>query len=102
MKDRPLSEQVVHVLEQFRDHSDDLTIEDPANPKGNDLSGPVNDVKPFLQAYGYQSSVSIDDRDWVAVFGPLENAESKASKVAALTAVAIHSKPASFPWANGK
>ena len=33
-----LESQLVHVLTEFRDSIDELTVEDPANPEGNDLS----------------------------------------------------------------
>lgn len=97
-----LDAQVIHVLEQFRDKSDSLCIEDPANPHGNDLSGALDAVRSLLKAFAAMSLVSIDGDDWIAVFGPVEvdEDEGENSKRAALQSVAIHVKPTTQPWCH--
>jgi hypothetical protein len=95
-----LDAQVIHVLEQFRDKSDSLCIEDPANPNGNDLSGALDAARSLLEAFAVMSLAYIDADDWSAVFGPVEDDEDKGenTKRAALQSVTIHVKPSAQPW----
>lgn len=99
-----LDAQVIHVLEQFRDKSDSLCVEDPANPHGNDLSGALDAVRSLLKAFAAMSLDSIDGGDWSAVFGPVEvdEDEGENSKRAALQSVAIHVNPTTQPWCHGE
>ncbi len=99
-----LDAQVINVLEQFRDKSDSLCVEDPANPHGNDLSGALDAVRGLLKAFAAMSLVSIDGDEWSAVFGPIEydDDEGVNSKRAALQSVAMVVKPSTQPWCNAE
>jgi hypothetical protein len=87
-KSLELSEQLKHVLTQFRDDAHDLCIEDPANPHGNDLSELLSDgVRIALETTARNTLNQVEQNGWEAVFGPLKDTE-KAKKVAALKRMA--------------
>lgn len=68
-----LADQLVHVWTEFRDHSDSLCIEDPANPYGNDLSEMLNDaVKQSLRDAAASTLSILETNGWEAVFGKVE------------------------------
>lgn len=95
-----LPDRVIHVFEQLRDNADDLSVTDPANPTGNDLSGDFGKAKPSLTHFARKSLESIDAGDWASVFGEVE--EPDGGKAAALRSVAVHVKPASVPWSDAE
>lgn len=73
-----LSTQLHHVLTKFRDDIDDLTVEDPANPTGNDLSEVFNEnVKAQVRQVATSSLESYEDSGWEGVLGPLPIDESE-------------------------
>ncbi len=102
VKLKSLEEQVVHILEQFRDNSEKLSVEDPANPHGNDLSEALDDIRFMLQTFATASLQQIVDGNWSAVFGEVEEDATNGDegKTAALRSVAIHTKPETQPWCN--
>lgn len=60
----------------LRDDIDDLKIEDPANPTGNDLSGIFgDDERETLSAAATVALDLVDDGDWEALFGELGTGE---------------------------
>jgi hypothetical protein len=85
-KSRALADQLEHVLKEFRDNPDDLAIEDPANPHGNDLSELLGDaVRTELQVTARRTLEQVDRDGWEAVFGVVDD---KADDVAALKRMA--------------
>jgi hypothetical protein len=99
-KNEPLSDQLLHVWTPFRDEADDLTIEDPANPSGNDLSETLNyGVRTELSNIARTTLAAIESSGWEAVFGEIE--EEKAQRVEALRRIAASSPAQSRPWADG-
>jgi hypothetical protein len=83
-----LPSQLKHGLTEFRDGSAKLSIEDPANPYGNDLSELLDDsVRTQLELAAINTLETIDsDAGWAAVFGALE--EETANRTAALRRMA--------------
>jgi len=66
--------QLEHVWKEFRDRSATLSVEDPANPSGNDLSELLTDVvRSELSTVARRTLELIDDSGWEAVFGPVED-----------------------------
>ena len=77
MKGKPVSSQLSHVWEAFRDNIDSLTVEDPANPYGNDLSDLLAQAKYELTSVATRTLTDIESRGWTVVYG--EVAEKQAS-----------------------
>lgn len=97
-KDAELADQLRHVWTELRDNSDNLTIEDPANPEGNDLSELLNDtVLATLSSVASSTLALIENSGWEQVFGPVEP-EDTAAKSAALRRAAASVTTASKPW----
>lgn len=65
-----LEAQVRRVWTALRDDVDDLDIEDPANPSGNDLSELLTDaIRRDLAAAAKRAIERADAGDWAAIFG---------------------------------
>ncbi|HEX4826355.1 MAG TPA: hypothetical protein VFV19_18795 [Candidatus Polarisedimenticolaceae bacterium] len=94
-----LADQLVHVWTEFRDRSAKLSIEDPANPNGNDLSGLLDaGVKATLSAVAQTTLSILGNSGWEAVFGKLPDPGDKGSRgpeilKRAAAAVATPTKP---------
>jgi hypothetical protein len=106
-KSKKLSDQLLHVWTQFRDNSADLTVEDPANPTGNDLTPLLDECRATLSAVAATTLANIEASGWTSVFGEVEEEDdddggggSKGNKSAALgSAAAAVSRPTK-PWAE--
>jgi hypothetical protein len=69
-KDVDLVEQLKYVWSQLRDTVEDITIEDPANPTGNDQSELLNaSVRQELSSTAGRMLELIDRSGWESVFG---------------------------------
>lgn len=88
-KSATLETQLKHIWTELRDNVDDLTVEDPANPKGNDLSELLNAARYELSAAARRALDSIDSSGWDSVFGPMEEKDSKENIAALRRAVAV-------------
>jgi len=102
-KSLSLADQLVYVWTEFRDHSDSLCIEDPANPYGNDLSEMLNDsVKQCLKDIATSTLVTLETFGWEAVFGEVERT-TDTDKKASLEriAAAMPRTSTSKPWSYG-
>jgi hypothetical protein len=77
-----LTEQLKHVWTELRDNVENITIEDPANPTGNDLSELFNaSVRLELSSNARRTLSQIESSGWESVFGPVPAEESKARLV---------------------
>jgi hypothetical protein len=94
-----LESQLVHVLTEFRDNIDELTIEDPANPEGNDLSGALDVARENLKSVARRTLALVDSSGWEAVFGTVTD-DSDDDKRAALRRVAAAVVTPTRPWAS--
>jgi hypothetical protein len=73
-KSHGLSRQLEYVWTEFRDRVDELSIEDPANPTGNDLSDLLNkEVRSELRDVAKSTLNTIKNAGWEAVFGSVEH-----------------------------
>jgi len=95
-----LPAQLWHVLERFRDDADGLSVKDPANPDGNDLSELLNaTVKSSLSSAARSTLAAIDNGGWVQIFGPVKEDDQTEAlrRVAASVPTASRQKP----WHSG-
>jgi hypothetical protein len=98
-KDKALSEQLLHVWEQFKSNGKNLTIEDPANPNGNDLSELLNNgVLLQLFTAACFTLETIEKDGWQKVFGEVESDEEQ--RVKALKRVSVTTEHRSKPWSS--
>lgn len=95
---RSLDERLQYVWGEFKERKDTLTVEDPANPQGNDLSSLLDaTVRMNLASFGEHTLLLIDSLGWESVFGK-DPKEDETNKVEMLSqAAASISKPAK-PW----
>jgi hypothetical protein len=86
-KSLDLPEQLKHVWTELRDNVDAITIEDPANPTGNDLSELFNtSVRQELSSTAKRTLEQIERSGWEAVFGSVPEKSSKSNVVSGYTA----------------
>lgn len=92
-----LASQLEHIWTELRDGIEDVSVDDPANPTGNDLSELLNDsVKAELASVARRTLSLIEDSGWEAVFGPVEEktvTDKKENLIRAVAAVVAPSKP---------
>lgn len=94
---KSLSAQMEHFWAELRDNSASLSVEDPANPNGNDLSKCLDgNLKRQLADAAKRTLEQIDSSGWQAVFGKTEKQE-KTARVEILRRAAAVATP-SRPW----
>jgi hypothetical protein len=104
---KSLVDQLTHVWTDLRDNIDDLSIEDPANPTGNDLSELLDDaIRNELSAVAADMLSTIETQGWRSVFGPVAE-ETKAAPTRDQRREIIREAPsitvaAPRPWASGE
>lgn len=65
-----LEARIIRVWEALRDEVDDLSIEDPANPSGNDLSPIFGDAeRRALEGAAALTLDQVEEDDWQGIFG---------------------------------
>jgi len=83
--------------EQLGGNIDNIKIEDPANPTGNDLSELFNSTtKSALSSSAQRALASIEKEDWVNIFGEVDSGD-KASKIQAINVIS-RSSNSPKPW----
>lgn len=100
-KNASLEKQLMHIWTKFRDNADDLAVEDPANPTGNDLSGYLDNVRFGLAATARVVLAHVEAGNWEAIFGKVEE-ESKEERVASLGRIAATVTTRERPWCSGQ
>jgi hypothetical protein len=91
-KSATLATQLQHVWTELRDNIDNISVEDPANPTGNDLTELFNAVKYELSSVAGRTLDLIESSGWEAVFGPVDE-EDREEDVAALRRAAAVATP---------
>jgi hypothetical protein len=92
---------LIHVWTEFRDNSDNLSVEDPANPSGNDLSNYLEAIRPALASAARSTLVKVENEDWEGIFGKVEE-ESEKEQVASLGRIAATVPTRERPWCSGR
>jgi len=73
---------------QLKDNIDDIRIEDPANPAGNDLSELLDDpTRSTLSSLAERTLDSIENQGWEAIFGKAESMSDEKKAVAVRAAI---------------
>lgn len=98
MKSDSLPDQVEHVLRTVSEAEEAISIEDPANPQGNDLMPFLRSQWSSLKAAAEMTIMQLDNGGWEDVFGPLVEVKSDSSARLALAAAAV-SHPTQ-PWSR--
>lgn len=104
-KSAALSEQVLHIWTEMRDNAASLSVEDPANPTGNDLTSLLDQCRTSLSLVAATTLANIEALGWKTVFGDVEDDDSgngsgkKSSSAAWSSAVASVTRPTK-PWAE--
>jgi hypothetical protein len=99
---KSLSYQFAHMLETFRDSIEDVRIEDPANPTGNDLS-PIFDagLRSHIALVAGSSMQSVDADSWNDILGPIAD-ESSSAGLHDFQVAAARVTSDSKPWSEGQ
>jgi hypothetical protein len=98
-----LEDHFRRVLEAFADAMDSLTIEDPANPSGNDLSSCLTDkLRDELSSTARDTLDTVDSSGWEAVFGKIETEAKAAPRVQVLRSAAASAAVATRPWSSNE
>jgi hypothetical protein len=94
-----LTEQLEYLWTEMHDNIDNLSIEDPANPTGNDLSDLLSaTIRSDLSYISGVTLKAIEDSGWETVFGEIEkNDDGKTARLKVAAAAVI--KPTK-PWLN--
>jgi hypothetical protein len=93
----PLSSQLEQVWAEIRDSEDPMSVEDPANPSGNDLSGPLTAAWQTLRGAADATLATLGNSGWEAVFGTTKRPEVT-SRVEILTKAAASANIITKPW----
>lgn len=95
----PLSKSLVSFWEFLKDHTD-FSVEDPANPEGNDLSDLLNEgIKQLLSGYASSAIQMIDSESWENIFGSVEEMSGQ-EKIEAIRSVSSGYSNPPKPWAR--
>lgn len=93
-----LAGQLKHVWEELRDHPDNISIEDPANPAGNDLSALVDpSIRSELSQVARAAIDAIGSSGWQTVFGAIDE-KSEEEKTESLKRAASRVVTPTKPW----
>lgn len=83
----------------IKDHRNSLSVEDPANPYGNDLSDYIDGIRDLFCDAAEDALKLIDDGKWESLFGSAENL-TRAARIEILNrTVQVQTNPAK-PWAR--
>ena len=102
-KGKALTDQLKHVWTEFRDNKDQLAVEDPANPEGNDLKRALDACRDSLSSVAKSTLVNIEHLGWESVFGKLKDKdETKETKAAAVRVAVGQTAVPTRPWCRGE
>lgn len=95
-----LQDYLIEFWTELRDNIDTVTIEDPANPYGNDLSEIFDEkIKSQLQAAA-DRTMQLAERDrWEDIYGPIEDGDT-ANRVASIVSVASNYRTPPRPYCD--
>ena len=84
--------------EQIRDNINDIKIEDPANPTGNDISGLFNTGVKNALASSVKRTLEFVERDkWIDIFGEIAAIDDD-SKIATINIISQKRPDFPKPW----
>ena len=96
-KSASLPDQLEYFWNEISENIDDISIEDPANPKGNDLSDLLSpSIRSELSSVSQRTLKTIENSGWEGLFGPLPDEEE--DKAASLRVAAAAVVKPTKPW----
>ena len=96
-----LQERFKRVLSAFADNIDDLHIEDPANPTGNDLSHALtDDLRDKISKVARDTLDAAAEYGWEHVFGTIESTQAFTPRVQILRSAAAGIAVPTKPWSS--
>ena len=96
-----LATQLKDVWKEVRDNVDALSVEDPANPTGNDLAELLNTaVRSELSTVARRTLNAIEECGWEAAFGSVEEKGDREKREGLRRAAAAVVAPTK-PWSRG-
>lgn len=97
--EKPLSTGLESFWQYLKDHGNNVGVEDPANPDGNDLSGFLDETtKQLLSNQAEAALSSLNEGNWTDIFGEAGKMAG-AEKVEALRSVTASLPSTPKPWA---
>jgi tRNA nucleotidyltransferase (CCA-adding enzyme) len=97
-KAKPLAEQLEHVLTQIKDAANPISVEDPANPSGNDLTSALTTTIWSELSLTASATLSVaQESGWEKVFGKTEKMD-EAARSAGLQRAAVAVSVPTRPW----
>jgi hypothetical protein len=101
LREDALDDQLRHVLTEFRDHSDDMSIVDPAN-SGNDLGPLLDRSREELRGAADSALLVVERQGWRALFGPLpeEGEATKSKRAVQVAGLAARDRARVRPWGS--
>ncbi len=98
--EKPLSKGLESFWQHLKDHGNNVGVEDPANPDGNDLSIFLDETTKQLLSYKAEAALnSLNEGNWTDIFGEAGKMFG-AEKVEALKSVAASLPSTPKPWAQ--
>lgn len=97
--DKTLEENIIYLLEQFRDNVNNISVQDPAN-SGNDLTPILNSSRESLRLAAASSLAFIDADMWTHVFGEVISQNKAFNVVAPSTAIPTVLNNPPQQWSN--
>lgn len=100
-KTSTLQAQLEHFFRELYVQADTISVTDPANPEGNDLS-PLLDatVRSELKSVANRAVGYVEKEDWESIFGPVPTASTSGARAKQLRHAAVTAASASKPWAS--
>jgi hypothetical protein len=102
-KTAALENQLKHVWAKLRDEVGEISIEDPANPMGNDLSDLLSPaIRMGISSVAKRTLEIIEESGWKDIFGPVEEEKDAngSRKIEILRCAAAAVVTPTKPWAD--
>jgi tRNA nucleotidyltransferase (CCA-adding enzyme) len=97
-KNSNLDAQLKHMWSEIHEATDPMTVEDPANPTGNDLSNFLKSAWQELSARSGDTLNLLEQSGWEAIYGTLADEVNDKSRTNALVGAAAAVSTPTRPW----
>ncbi|MBD3337582.1 MAG: hypothetical protein GF353_00645 [Candidatus Lokiarchaeota archaeon] len=93
-----LDELLTKFWQELKDNVNNIKVEDPANPIGNDLSTHFGtSIKNQLSSISRGALDQIDNDNWESIFGPIQD-KDEYNNIAITTAISSQKRNSAKPW----
>lgn len=97
-KNGDLETQLKHVWTSIKESEEPMSVEDPANPTGNELSAFLKTAWAEISARARDTLTLLDQSGWESIFGPLEDEDNQNGKTSSLVSAAAAVARPTRPW----